>query len=678
NDVGILVPVVGQNSLNSTTTFSVSGLLNAASPTHGKSSFIDTSKLPEADFNNLETSITVSPILTTRVYKDHPMTQIIGDLSSATQTRSMTIVAEDQEPKRIHQDPSLIEAMNKKDETDIVVRNKARLVAQGHTQEEGIDYEEVFAPVERIEAIRLFLAYTSFMGFMVYQMDVKSAFLYGSIKEEVYICQPPGFEDLDHPDKVYKVVKEIYGLHQAPRACKDGIFISQDKYVAEILRKFGLTYTKSTSTPIDTEKPLLKDPDGEDLDVHTYRLMSGSLMYLTSLRPEIMFKVVLSAMESLKRMLHVTNILSASYLTTQQMVLNSPCLTHIKNWLVQIKRSLSWLVQKQTALGKDKANLLIVDSLLKTIWSSIHHLLNNEVLTISGKMTTARLVAQGHTQEEGIDYEEVFAPVEMIKAIRLFLAYTSFMGFMVYQMDVKSAFLYGSIKEEVYICQPPGFEDLDHPDKVYKVVKEIYGLHQAPRACKDGIFISQDKYVAEILRKFGLTYTQSTSTPIDTEKPLLKDPDGEDVDVHTYRLMSGSLMYLTSLRPEIMFKYYAGASLDRKSTTGGCQFLRCRLISWQCKKQTVVATSSIEAEYVAAASFYAQVLWILNQLLDYGSNKYALIVNPNIYVSCIKQFWTTVAVKTVDDVIRLQALVDKKKVVVTKATIRDALHLDDA
>ncbi|GKD89245.1 putative ribonuclease H-like domain-containing protein, partial [Tanacetum coccineum] len=99
--------------------------------------------------------------------------------------------------------------------------NKARLVAQGHTQEKGIDCDEVFAPVARIEAIRMFLAYASYMGFMVYQMDVKSAFLYGQIEVEVYVCQPPGFEDPDHPDKVYKVVKALYGLHQAPRAWYD-------------------------------------------------------------------------------------------------------------------------------------------------------------------------------------------------------------------------------------------------------------------------------------------------------------------------------------------------------------------------------------------------------------------------------------------------------------------------
>ncbi|GJX05148.1 gag-pol polyprotein [Tanacetum coccineum] len=107
---------------------------------------------------------------------------------------------------------------NKRDERSIVVKNKARLVAQGHRQEEGIDYDEVFAPVARIEAIRLFLAFASYMGFLVYQMDVKSAFLYGTIKEEVYVHQPPGFVDPAHPNKVYKVVKALYGLHQAPRA----------------------------------------------------------------------------------------------------------------------------------------------------------------------------------------------------------------------------------------------------------------------------------------------------------------------------------------------------------------------------------------------------------------------------------------------------------------------------
>ncbi|GJY97188.1 putative ribonuclease H-like domain-containing protein [Tanacetum coccineum] len=324
----------------------------------------------------------------------------------------------------------------------------------------------------------------------------------------------------------------------------------------------------------------------------------------------------------------------------------------------------------------------------------------------------ARLVAQGYTQEEEIDYDKVFAPVARIEAFRLFLAYASFKDFMVYQMDVKSAFLYEEIEEEVYVCQPPGFEDPDFPDRVYKVEKALYGFHQAPRAWyetlstylldnefqrgkidktlfirrdkgeltffiglqvkqkEDGIFISQDKYVTEILKKFDFSDVKTASTLMETHKPLLKDADGEDVDEHLYRSMIGSLMYLTSSRHDIMFivcacvrfqvnpksshlhvvkrifRYlkgqpklglwypkdspfdlvaytdsdYTGASLDRKSTTGGCQFLGCRLISWQCKKQTMVANSITEAEYIVASNCCGQVLWIQNQLVDYGYN----------------------------------------------------------
>ncbi|GKB15203.1 putative ribonuclease H-like domain-containing protein [Tanacetum coccineum] len=350
----------------------------------------------------------------------------------------------------------------------------------------------------------------------------------------------------------------------------------------------------------------------------------------------------------------------------------------------------------------------------------------------------ARLVAQGHRQEEGIDYDEVFAPVARIEAIRLFLAFASYMGFMVYQMDVKSAFLYGEIDEEVYVTQPKGFEDPFYPKHVYRVVKALYGLHQAPRAwyarlstfllkhnyrrgtidktlfikknsrdiilvqvyvddiifgstnqtwCDefevlmkgefemsamgeltfflglqvkqqpDGIFISQDKYVQDMLRRFDMESVRPATTPYEAAKPKSKDEPDDAVNVHLYRSMIGSLMYLTASRPDIMFavsacsrhqvtpltsnlnavkkifKYlkgqpklglwyprdspfvleaysdsdYAGSNGDRKSTTGGCQFLGRRLISWQCKKQTVVATSSTEAEYVAAAHCCGQL-----------------------------------------------------------------------
>ncbi|GJY63662.1 putative ribonuclease H-like domain-containing protein [Tanacetum coccineum] len=326
----------------------------------------------------------------------------------------------------------------------------------------------------------------------------------------------------------------------------------------------------------------------------------------------------------------------------------------------------------------------------------------------------ARLVAQGQRQEEGINYDEVFAPIARIEAIRLFLAFASYKGFLVYQMGIKSAFLYGTIEEEVYVHQPPGFVDPAHPNKVYKVVKALYGLHQAPRAwyetlssfllengfrrgtidktlfikknksdimlvqvyvddiifgstkksmCTefeevkqqpDGIFISQDKYVADILKKFDF-YSIKTATPIESNKPLVKDEDGVEVDVHEYRLMfqvTPKASHLHAVKrifrylkhqPKLGLWYprdspfeleafsdsdYAGASLDRKSTTGGCQFLGRRLISWQCKKHTNVANSTTEAEYVVAAHCCGQVLWIQNQMMDYGFN----FMNTKIHI----------------------------------------------
>ncbi|GJX60339.1 retrovirus-related pol polyprotein from transposon TNT 1-94 [Tanacetum coccineum] len=195
-------------------------------------------------------------------------------------------------------------------------------------------------------------------------------------------------------------------------------------------------------------------------------------------------------------------------------------------------------------------------------------------------LNKARLVAQGYTQEEGIDYDEVFAPVARIEAIRLFLAYASVKDFMVYQMGVKSDFLYGKIEEEVYVCQPPGFEDPDFPDRVYKVEKAFYGLHQAPRAWTaseaegrwDFYKPRQANRYLKGQPKLGLWY------PKDSPFDLVAYTDSD----------------------------YAGASLDRKSTTRGCQFLGCRLISWQCKKQTVVANSTTEAEYIAASNYYGQ------------------------------------------------------------------------
>ncbi|GJT79937.1 putative ribonuclease H-like domain-containing protein [Tanacetum coccineum] len=553
----------------------------------------------EDDINNLDTTIQVSHIPTTRIHKDHPLNQVIGDLQSATQTRNMSKNLEEhgfistiqqrtnhkdlqnclfacflsqEEPKKVMhalKDPSWIETMqeellqfklhevwtlvdllngkraigtkwgfrNKNDERGIVIRNKARLVAQGYTQEEGIDYDEVFAPVARIEAIRLFLAYASFKDFVVYQMDVKSVFFYGKIEEEVYVCQLPGIEDPYFSDRVYKVEKALYGPHQAPRAW--------------------------------------------------YETLSTYLLDNEFQRGKI---------------------------------------------------------DKTLFIKRYKGDILLVQ---------------------------------------------------------------------VYVDDI----IFGSTKKELCIA----FEKLMHEKFQMSSMGELtFFLGLQVQQKKDGIFISQDKYVGEILKKFGFTEVKTASTPIETQKPLLKDEDGEEVDVHMYRSMIGSLMYLTSSRPDIMFavcacaryqvnlkvshlyavkrifRYlkgqpklglwypkdspfdlvaytdsdYAGASLDRKSTTGGCQFLGCRLISWQCKKQTVVANSTTEAEYVAASSCCGQVLWIQNQLLDYGYNfmHTKIFIDNNIYLP---------RSKTINGEAQLHALVDGKKIIITESSVRRDLQLAD-
>ncbi|KAD6455017.1 hypothetical protein E3N88_09723 [Mikania micrantha] len=390
--------------------------------------------LPNLESINLDVGSQIDVIPRTCVHNTYPVENIIGNVEEGVRTRRsmheaniclFSCFLSQIEPKKVAEalkDNSWVEAMqeellqferqgvwktcplpkgryaigtkwvfrNKKYDKGIVIKNKGRLVVQGYTQEEGIDYDEVFAPVARIEAIRIFLAFAAAKDFKVFQMDVKSAFLYGKIDEEVYVCQPPGFEDPKFPDHVCKLDKALYGLHQAPRKwyetlssfllannfkrgtidktlffkksnqhimlvqiyvddiifgstneslCKDfeslmkskfemssmgeltfflglqvkqtstGIFISQSKYVKDILDRFKLSDCKALGTPMSKTTSLSPDLEGEDVDQHQYRAMIGSLMYLTASRPDIIreAKFIQKIVTKISLKLHLIN-----------------------------------------------------------------------------------------------------------------------------------------------------------------------------------------------------------------------------------------------------------------------------------------------------------------------------------------------------------------------------------
>nr|GEU72944.1 hypothetical protein [Tanacetum cinerariifolium]GEU96709.1 hypothetical protein [Tanacetum cinerariifolium] len=221
----------------------------------------------------------------------------------------------------------------------------------------------------------------------------------------------------------------------------------------------------------------------------------------------------------------------------------------------------------------------------------------------------AQLVAKDYAQEEGIDFKESFAPVARLEAVQIFIAYAAHKSFPIYQMDMKTAFLNGPLKDEVYVAQPDGFVDPDHPDKVYRLRKTLYGFKQAPRAWTVNppisvMYLYQSGQVRlEILKKHGMKKGQSIGRPMATKPKFDADLSGNSVDQTNYRSKIGSLMYLTSSRLDIVQA-----------------FLGDKLVCWMSKKHDCTAMSSAEAEYMALSASCAQVMWIRKQLKDYGFN----------------------------------------------------------
>ncbi|GJS13310.1 retrovirus-related pol polyprotein from transposon TNT 1-94 [Tanacetum coccineum] len=272
---------------------------------------------------------------------------------------------------------------NKCDAENIVVRNKTRFVAKGYKQEKGIDFEESFAPVAHLEAVRMFIAYAAHKNITIFQMDVKTAFLNGPLKNKS-TSQPEGFIDPEFPDHVYRLKKALYGLKQAPRAWYDKL--------ASFLIQHGFT--------------------------------KGGLMYLTASHPDITFATFVCARYQAR-----------------------PMVKHLK----EVKRIFRRLRQSYNMglwYPKDSGFELIA-------YSDADHAGCKDYC----KSTSGGLQFLGYRQEEGIDFEELFAHVARLEAVRMFIAYAAHKNITIFQMDVKTAFLNGPLKEEVYVSQPEGFID---------------------------------------------------------------------------------------------------------------------------------------------------------------------------------------------------------------------------
>nr|GEZ90254.1 hypothetical protein [Tanacetum cinerariifolium] len=604
--------------------------------------------------------------------KIHPLEQVIGNPSQPVRTRRQlesdaemcmfALTVSRTEPKNIKEamaDSAWIESMQ--EELHQFDRLDAwELIDRPLCTNEGVDFEESFTPVARMEAVRLFIEYAAHKSFTIYQMDVKTAFLYGPLKEEVYVNQPDGFVDPYHSDKVYRLKKALYGLKQAPRAwCNElskfllskgsidptlfitkhkgdillvqiyvddiifastnpnlskrfeklmhnkfemsmmgelkfflgiqihqspnGIFINQAKDAQEILVKhdtihMGLWYPKDT----DFELTTFSDSDHAgclDLRKSTYggiQFLGGDKLVIWSSKKQDCTSMSYAEAEYVSLSACCTQVL---WMRTQltdygfhfdkiPMYCDSKAAIAISCNPVQHSRTKH--IDVRYHFIKEKVEKGIVE--LFFIGTEYHLTdLFTKALPVERFQYLVRRL--GYAQKKVLDFEESFAPVARLEAVRLFIVYATHKSFTIYQMDVKKTFLYGPLKEEVYVNQPDGFVDPYDPNKVYRLKKALYGLKQAQRAWYDelskfllskgfskgiqihqsprGIFINKAKYAQEILIKHGMTSYDSIGTPMAT-KHLDADLSGTPVDQTKYRSKVGALMYLTASRPDIM------------------------------------------------------------------------------------------------------------------------------
>ncbi|KAJ9548881.1 hypothetical protein OSB04_021424 [Centaurea solstitialis] len=658
---------------------------------------------------------------------------------------------------------------------------KARLVAKGFTQTHGIDYDETFSPVAMLKSIRILMAISAYFNYEIWQMDVKTAFLNGKLTEDVYMEQPEEFEDPKNPNKVCKLLKSIYGLKQASRSwnlhfderikefgftksefepcvytkfsgsivtflvlyvddilligndvptlqsvkswlskcfqmkdlgeaayilgikiyrnrSKRLIGLSQSTYIDKILKKFRMDESKKGFIPMQhgivlskTQCPV-SSQDQDKMKSVPYASAIGSIMYaMLCTRPDVAYSV--------------------SVTSRYQQNPGEPHWVAVKNILKYLRRTkemflvfggsedeISVIGYSDASFQTDRDDFRSQSGYVFTLNGGAISWKSSKQDTIADSTTEAEYIAASDAAKEAVWLRNFLSDLRVVASISGAVAQAKEP-----REHHKSRHVlrkYHLIREiigkgDVRICKIPTEDNVAdpltkplarikheaHANSIGMQYLEAIAVYSPPavqfcshkpnnevKQKSDGIFINQSKYVATMLQKFGMNDAKPASTPMETHKHLTADVEEEEVDVHQYRSMIGSLMYLTASRPDIMFavcvcarfqvrpkeshlhavkrifKYlkgqpklglwypydnsfdlvaytdsdYGGANLDRKSTSGGCQFLGGRLVSWQCKKQTTVSQSTTEAEYIAASQCCSQVLWIQNQMQDYG------------------------------------------------------------
>ncbi|GKB28619.1 retrovirus-related pol polyprotein from transposon TNT 1-94, partial [Tanacetum coccineum] len=637
----------------------------------------------------------------------------------------------------------------KLDELGGILKNKARLVSRGYRQEEGIDFKESFAPVARLEAIRIFFAFAAHMNMIVYQMDVKMTFLNGILREEVYARIRRIFLDgygvlrklkVDGTIEKFKARLVIQGFKQ-----KLGIdyfdtyapvvhisTIRFQWYILKLIQVRLNATVRNIHTDNGTEfvNQILRDYyEQVDISHETSVARTPQQNVVVERRNHTLIEAALfdeffsppasvaSPVPVEEALAPVESTGSPSSTTVDQdapspktiseessssdvipttVHSDAPILEHLIKWkkdhLLQniivepktYKDALTqscWIEAMQEELHKfeclevwelvprpDKVMVITLKWIYKVKLDKLGGILKNK----------ARLVARGYRQEEGIDFEESFALVARLEAVRIFLAFAAYMNMIVYQMDVKTAFLNGILREEVYVSQPDGFMDPKNPNHVYRLKKALYGLKQAPRASYDllssfllsqgfskgtvnltfslaekakisfwyksilqisqsprGIFLNQSKYALESLKKYRMESCNPVDTPMVEKSKLDEDTQGKAVDPTHYRGMVGTLMYLTSSRPDLVYVVCMYARYQARPTEKHLHAIKIifRYLSgtvnrglWYLKDSAIALTSFADADYAGCQDTRRKVCncWETNLLAGHQKGRKAL------------------------------------------------------